>query len=96
MFSGLICSDFSYWPIASSIRGGSHRFLPNGTGLVYLPYTQSRDFWLLDFATKTTLRLARLSDHSRVRAFDIRPDGKEIVFDRLRDNSDIVLIDLSK
>ena len=30
------------------------------------------------------------------RAFDITPDGKEIVFDRLRDNSDIVLIDLPK
>ena len=29
-------------------------------------------------------------------AFDITPDGKEIVFDRLRDNSDIVLIDLPK
>ena len=29
-----------------------------------------------------------------MRAFDIAPDGKRIVFDRLRENSDIVLIDL--
>jgi len=77
-------------------RGGSHRFLPNGTGLVYLPYVQSRDFSLLDFATKKTLPLARLGEPGKVSAFDITPDGKAIVFDRLRDNSDIVLIDLPK
>ena len=76
--------------------GGAHRFLPNGTGLVYSPRTQSRDFWLLDLATKTTRPLARLSDHGNVSAFDITPDGKEIVFDRLRDNSHIVVIDLPK
>ena len=31
-----------------------------------------------------------------VRTFDVTPDGKQITFDRLRDNSDIVLIDLQK
>jgi len=31
-----------------------------------------------------------------MRTLDITPDDKEIVFDRARDNSDIVLIDLSK
>jgi len=76
--------------------GGAHRFLPNGTGLVYMPRYQSRDFWLLDLATKKTHPLAHLSDHGWVSAFDITPDGKEIVFDRLRDNSHIVLIDLPK
>jgi hypothetical protein len=76
--------------------GGAHRFLPNGTGLVYSPRLQSRDFWLLDLATKKTRLLARLGDHGKIIAFDITPDGNEIVFDRLRDNSDIVLIDLPK
>jgi len=28
------------------------------------------------------------------RTFDITPDGSQITFDRLKDNSDIVLIDL--
>jgi hypothetical protein len=28
--------------------------------------------------------------------FDITPDSKEIVFDRLRENPDVVLIDLAK
>jgi Tol biopolymer transport system component len=76
--------------------GGAHRFLPNGTGLVYLPRAQSRDFWLLDLATNKTHPIAHLSDHGQISTFDITPDGKEIVFDRLRENSDIVLIDLPK
>jgi Tol biopolymer transport system component len=76
--------------------GGRHRFLPDGSGLVYLPYSHSRDFWVLDLLTKKTHALTRLSDHGVISAFDITPDGKEIVFDRLRNNSDIVLIDLPK
>ena len=28
--------------------------------------------------------------------FDITPDGKKIIFDRLRENSDLVLIDVPK
>ena len=51
---------------------------------------------LLDLATKKTHRLAHLGDYGAVSVFDITPDGKGIVFDRLRDNSDIVLIDLPK
>jgi hypothetical protein len=31
-----------------------------------------------------------------MRSFDITPDGKQIVFDRLRENLDIVLIDLPR
>jgi Tol biopolymer transport system component len=74
-------------------RGG-HRFLPNGTGLVYL--SRSQDFWLLDLAAKRTRPLARLSDRGALHTFDITPDGTAIVFDRSRENSDIVLIELPK
>jgi hypothetical protein len=31
-----------------------------------------------------------------MRTFDITSDGKQIVFDRMRENSDVVLIDLPK
>jgi len=38
--------------------------------------------------------LARFDNRGEIRTFDITPDGKQIVFDQLRDNSDIVLIEL--
>jgi hypothetical protein len=37
--------------------------------------------------------LTSLSNQGTLRTFDITPDGKYIVFDRSRQNSNIVLID---
>jgi Tol biopolymer transport system component len=76
------------------MRPGGYRFLPSGTGLVYLPRIQGMDFWLLDFATRKTRPLARLANQGALRTFDITPDGKYIVFDRSKQNSNVVLIDL--
>ncbi len=39
-------------------------------------------------------QLTQLANRDAMGTFDITPDGTRIVFDRLRDNSDIVLIDL--
>ena len=61
---------------------------------MYLPRKQALNFWRLDLATKATHQLTRLSNHGRLETFDITRDGKHIVFDRSRDNSNIVLIDL--
>jgi hypothetical protein len=47
-------------------------------------------------STQKTRQLTRLSNPATMSTFDISPDGKQIVFDRLRENSDIVLIDLPK
>lgn len=73
------------------------RFLPDGTGLVYMlgDTLSEQDFWLLDVRTMQSRRLTRLSNPSAMRTFDITPDGSRIVFDRLRENSRIVLIDLA-
>jgi serine/threonine protein kinase/Tol biopolymer transport system component len=81
------------------INGERYRFLPDGKGLVYMSgLLRRQDFWLLDLATMKTRELTkfatRFSDPSAMRTFDITPDGKQIVFDRLRENSDVVLIDL--
>jgi Tol biopolymer transport system component len=73
--------------------GERFRFLPDGTGVVYMQGLVRQDFWLLDLRTKTTRQLTRLSNTGAMRSFDITPDGKRIVFDRSRENSDIVLID---
>jgi Tol biopolymer transport system component len=90
-------SDVEMPPIRMHRDGERLRFLPDGRGLVYMQAsgaTPSQDFWLLDLATKKTRQLTRLSNKAAMRTFDVTPDGKQIVFDRQRENSDVVLIDL--
>ena len=73
------------------------RFLPDGRGLVYMQGPNlPQDFWLLDLTTRKSRQLTRLNNAAAMRTFDVTSDGKQIVFDRLRDNSDIVLIDLPR
>jgi Tol biopolymer transport system component len=78
-------------------EGARARFLPDGTGLVYMlgNTLAEQDFWLLDLNTMHSRRLTRLSSPAVMRTFDITPDGRRIVFDRLTEDSDILLIDLA-
>jgi serine/threonine protein kinase/Tol biopolymer transport system component len=78
-------------------QGERARFLPDGTGLVYMlgGTLVGQDFWLLDVSTMRSRRLTQLNNPAAMRTFDVTPDGSRIVFDRLRENSDIVLIDLT-
>jgi len=46
-----------------------------------------------DLATGKQTRLTRLSNPATISTFDISPDGRRIVFDRVRERGDIVLID---
>jgi Tol biopolymer transport system component len=83
-------------PAINVLREGERaRFLPDGSALVYMQNeTPGQDFWLLDLATMKSRPLTHLNNSATMRAFDVTPDGKQIVFDRRKDNSDIVLIDL--
>jgi serine/threonine protein kinase len=74
------------------------RFLPDSKGVIYMPgrIGNTLDFGFLDLNTKSVRALTHLSNAATMRTFDITSDGKQIVFDRLRDNSDLVLIDLPK
>ncbi len=65
---------------------------PDGTS-VELPALRVRQGGYRFFPSGT---LTRLSDQGLLATFDITPVGKHIVFDRSRQNSDIVLIDLPK
>ena len=80
-------------PTQTSYAGEGFRFLPDGSGIVYMRGLYRRDFWLLDLASKKSRLVSRFSDSSAMRSFDITPDGKRIVFDRLRENADLVVID---
>ena len=75
------------------VRPGGYRFRPDGSGLVYIPGIHATDFWLFDIASQTTRPLTHLANAGLLRTFDITPDGAHIVFDRSRENSDVVLID---
>ena len=77
------------------VSPGSYRFLDE-THLVYRPQPESMDFWLFDLVKGERRQITRLGNKGSLRGFDITPDGKHIVFDRVRQNSDIVLIDRPK
>jgi Tol biopolymer transport system component len=71
------------------------RFLPDGKSLIYMQgLLTSQDFWLLDLASMKSRPLTRLQNRASMRTFDVTSDGKQIVFDRLRENSRVVMIDL--
>jgi Tol biopolymer transport system component len=73
------------------------RFLPDGKSLIYMQgLLASQDFWLLDLASMKSRPLTRLQNRATMRTFDVTSDGKQIVFDRLRENSQVVMIDLPK
>jgi Tol biopolymer transport system component len=76
------------------VGGERYRFVPGRPQLVYMLDTDSarQSFWMYDVATKKTRQLASF-DLRGTRTFDVTPDGTQIVFDRVRDNADIVLID---
>ena len=52
------------------------------------------DFYLLDLQTGRERQLSNLKPGFSMESFDVSRDGKRIVFERGRDNSDIVLTDL--
>jgi serine/threonine protein kinase/Tol biopolymer transport system component len=85
-------------PHISLRRLGEHvRFSLDGKSLIYMQgMLASQDFWLLDLASMKSRPLTRLQNRATMRTFDVTSDGKQIVFDRLRENSQVVMIDLPK
>ena len=75
-------------------RLASTRFLPDGRGFVFTQGPPGvQDFWVMDFTTNTTRMIARVSNAGSINTFDITPDGQRIVFDRVEERSNLVLIE---
>ena len=52
-----------------------------------------KNFSLIDLRSGAERPLAELPAEFVIRDFDISPDGSEIVFDRVRENSELALIE---
>jgi len=83
-------------PALTLTRGARHlTFLRGGRALVFLRGDiQHKDLWLIDIETGTEQQLTHLGPHFHIRDFDISPDGREVVLERVQERSDVVLLDL--
>jgi serine/threonine protein kinase/Tol biopolymer transport system component len=91
-----VASLGSRFPLAF---GTPYRFMPGGQALITLQGTApNQNFFRLDLETGEQRQLTSfdLKSGSVVQNFDISPDGKRIVFDRLRNHADIVLMNLAR
>ena len=70
-------------------------FLGGDDALVILKGDIShKEFWVVDLKTGRERQLTNLGRAFAIGDFDISADGREIIFDRAREESDIVLFDL--
>ena len=95
-----VAADGSPHPLPEIVLSrGARRiaFLGGDDALVMLKGDMSyKEVWTRDLKTGRERQLTALSRGFTIGDFDISPDGRELVFDRSRDESDIVLIERPK
>jgi Tol biopolymer transport system component len=79
-------------------RGARHVvFLPKERALVFLRgEIQHKNLYLADLETGAERQLTNLPADFDVRDFDVSSDGSEVIFERVQQRSDVVLMDLSR
>jgi Tol biopolymer transport system component len=71
--------------------------LPGGRALVLLRgEIQHKNLWLIDLQTGQERQLTNLTANFDIRDFDISPDGREVVLERVQELSNVVLLDLPR
>jgi Tol biopolymer transport system component len=85
-------------PALTLTRGARHvAFLPGGRALVILRGDiQHKDLWLIDLETGAERQLTNLTPEFDIHDFDISPDGREVVLERVQERSNVVLLDLPR
>ena len=57
---------------------------------------QHKNLWLIDLETGAKRQLTNLPADFDIRDFDISPDGREVVLERVQERSDVELLDLPR
>jgi Tol biopolymer transport system component len=86
------------FPALTLTRGARHlAFLRGGRALVLLRgEIQHKNLWLIDRQTGAERQLTKLAPDFDIRDFDISMDGREVVFERVQERSDVALLDLPR
>jgi hypothetical protein len=77
--------------LESVLRGGS---LGEDALVIMKGDISHKEFWVVDLKTGRERQLTNLGREFAIGDFDVSADGREIIFDRAREKSDIVLFDL--
>jgi len=95
-----VTADAAAHPLpALTLSRGARRltFLPGGRALVFLRGDiQHKNLWLIDLETGAERQLTSFAPDFDIRDFDISPDGREVVLERVQERSDVVLLDLPR
>jgi len=85
-------------PALTLTRGARHlAFLPGGRSLMFLRgEIQDKNLWLIDLEAGTERQLTNLATDFDIRDFDLLPDGREVVLERVQDRSHVVFLDLPR
>ena len=85
-------------PDLTLTRGARHMvFLPGGRALALLRgEIQHKNLWLIDLGTGAERQLTNLPPEFDIQDFDISPDGREAVIERVQERSRVVLLDLHR
>jgi Tol biopolymer transport system component len=86
------------FPTLTLTRGARHlAFLPGGRSLLFLRGDiQHKDLCIIDLETGAVRQLTNLTPEFDIRDFDVSPDGRDVVLDRVQERSNVVLLDLPR